>query len=69
MAPFNRSFAARVGGVFCKSKFKIIVVSFLRLMEKKLNSARPTDVKAARDIRYDDGILLLRCISSHVFFF
>lgn len=34
----------------------------------KLNSARPTDVKAARDIRYDDGILLLPCISSHFFF-
>lgn len=25
-------------------------------------------MKAARDIRYDDGILLLPCISSHIFF-
>ena len=58
MAPFNGSFAARVGGVFCKSKFKIIVASFLRLIEMKLNSERPTNVKGAKDIRYDEGILL-----------
>lgn len=37
VAPSNRSFAARVGGVFCKSKFKITVVSFLRLMNSEWN--------------------------------
>lgn len=36
VAPCNRSFAARVGDVFCKSKFKIIVVSLLRLMKLNL---------------------------------